>query len=72
MILWSESVDAAATKIKISFPKSKRRVFLGCFKCSDKMNALETDKSMHVCARYSQDHARVQNLRKPEHETGRK
>jgi hypothetical protein len=36
------------------------------------MNALETDKSMHVCARYSKDHARAQNLKKPEHETGRK
>jgi hypothetical protein len=72
MILWSESVDAAATEIKISLPKSKQRTFFECFECSDKINALETDKSMHVRVRYSQDHARAQNLKKPEHETGKK
>ena len=72
MILWSESVDAAATEIKISFPQKQTTKISRMFECSEKMNALETNKSMHVCARYSHDHARAQNLRKQEHETGRK
>jgi hypothetical protein len=74
MILWSESIDAAATEIKISFRQSKRRTFLECFDCSDNINAfkLETDKSMYVRVRYSQDHARAQDLKKAEHETGKK
>jgi hypothetical protein len=48
MILWSESDDTAATEIKYLFLKSKQKPFLECFECSDKINALETDKSMRL------------------------
>jgi hypothetical protein len=46
MILWSESVDAAA--IKVYSAKANNKLFSILSKCSDKINALETDKSMNV------------------------
>ena len=40
-------------------PKANNELFLVCFECCDKINALETDKSMYFHVRYSQDHARA-------------
>ncbi len=36
------------------------------------LQSLEIDKSMHVRVRYSEDHARAQDLKKEEHETEKK